>query len=504
MSLPVDALAWVHRGWDHLRLQRPIAAWASWNRALRIEPDQPAASEALRILAAADDLPAAARAVYRYRPPVGDDRRARWDAHFRGRDLSDLEPAAVAFAELADADPEDSAAFYNQALTLAWLGRNVEAIGALELMVEIDASRDFEAAVDAWLLAEVLRHGAGAEELADDFNFASILTFEPDDPDAETFLEPYAGLLRLVPIPAESGVKVFEVLDRSSRSPEELRSESGPLRVISTVVAFPRMLRFSTPNPGAARQFLEEFTWGWDREDSPPGPASWDHCLGHRAWGEPGPLHFSEEKTPLPFRLLDAAALTFRLPEGLDVAERRRLCRERIEWFHEIEWVQTKRRGLSRAAEGLSPINASRSIAAGNLVLGAKLAAIVRFREQLAARPGVASLYGGYPFDRLRRRLGLAMVDPSTVDPADLSCMSLAEAMRLDLNSLDDDQFDVLLDIAFLADDDAPLTEYDRFQEAVVTCEPFRRRMQPPEQHAPSSDAWKMIESNKPPDEAEP
>ena len=49
MPSPTDAdaevLAWVHRGWDQLRLQRPLAAWAAWQRALRIKPRDPAATQ---------------------------------------------------------------------------------------------------------------------------------------------------------------------------------------------------------------------------------------------------------------------------------------------------------------------------------------------------------------------------------------------------------------------------------------------------------------------------
>ena len=56
------ALAFVRQGWDHLKLQRPVAAWASWRRALRIDPDHEGATRALDILAAAGDLPLSARA----------------------------------------------------------------------------------------------------------------------------------------------------------------------------------------------------------------------------------------------------------------------------------------------------------------------------------------------------------------------------------------------------------------------------------------------------------
>ena len=47
-------------------------------------------------------------------------------------------------------------------------------------------------------------------------------------------------------------------------------------------------------------------------------------------------------------------------------------------------------------------------------------------------------LYQGYPFDRLRRRLGLELVYPSAVDMQDLGCASGAELDLLDLATLDD------------------------------------------------------------------
>src|SRR5262245_28463383 len=121
-----DALTLVHQGWNHLQLQRPQAAWASWQRALRISPAFPAAVQALETLASATELPAAARSVYRFQAPHNPDRRARWDLKFQGRDLEALEDAAAAFAALELEDPDDAEAAYNAGLCLAWLGRNAE------------------------------------------------------------------------------------------------------------------------------------------------------------------------------------------------------------------------------------------------------------------------------------------------------------------------------------------------------------------------------------------
>ena len=176
------ALELVHQGWSHLQRQRPQAAWAAWQRALRRVPEFPAATQALETLEAALELPAAARAGYRFQPPEGAACRARWNERFAGRAPDDLDDAVAAFASLAAADPADAAAAYNEGLCLAWLGRNREAIGALDRAVRLLASTGFDRAVEAWALAEVLRQGGDAEPLADDLSYAWVI--EPADPDA--------------------------------------------------------------------------------------------------------------------------------------------------------------------------------------------------------------------------------------------------------------------------------------------------------------------------------
>ena len=87
---------------------------------------------------------------------------------------------------------------------------------------------------------------------------------------------------------------------------------------------------------------------------------------------------------------------------------------------------------------GLSPLDAAHRSRRDDPVLRARLTAVVDFREQLGGRPGALRLYQGYPFDRLRRRLGLEPKDPAATDPADLSCASPWELDGLDPASLDD------------------------------------------------------------------
>src|SRR5262249_39568206 len=86
--------------------------------------------------------------------------------------------------------------------------------------------------------------------------------------------------------------------------------------------------------------------------------------------------------------------------------------------------------------DALTPLAAGRLAADGDAIARAKLSAVIRVREQLAARPATAPLYAGYPFDRLRRRLGLEPDSPTTTDPADFACMSSRELAALDPTSL--------------------------------------------------------------------
>ena len=62
-----SSTALIHEGWNHLKSQRPLAAWGSWQRVLRADPDSVAARQALAALESASDLPLAARTAYRFR-----------------------------------------------------------------------------------------------------------------------------------------------------------------------------------------------------------------------------------------------------------------------------------------------------------------------------------------------------------------------------------------------------------------------------------------------------
>jgi tetratricopeptide (TPR) repeat protein len=395
---------------EHYRLQRPIAAWASWRRALGFVPDFEPALQALHGLEQAPQLPAAARTPLRFEPPGSPARRRRWDRLFKTRNLDDLADAGEAFAALSGDDLDDDAARFNLGVCLAWLGRNVEAVDALQRVVGMRAEHRFEQAVAAWTLAEVLRHGAGAEALADDLAYAWVL--QCDDGAADSWLAACPGLYPAASAGAEAGPRAFTWLDRPMPAPGTVQDLAGVPRVLAQVLKFPGALRLSSPDP----VMLDEV---YARVMAALGTAA-------------RPVR--RESSPLPLPLLDAALWNFRLPAGTEADDECRLRRAAVEHYYEDVWIHEARRALG----GRTPLAAARDARDGDVVARVQLTAVVRFREQLAERPWTAGLYQGYPFDRLRRRLGLALSEAEGVDPADVSCMAEDDLERLAPAELDD------------------------------------------------------------------
>ena len=426
--------ALIHEGWNHLTSQRPLAAWGSWQRVLRADPDSRAAQQALATLESAADLPLAARTSYRFRQPSDPVRRTAWDAQLRVQGDNELEATADVFGRLAAVDPTDSAAWYNRALCLAWMGKNVEAIGCLDRVVGLEAERAFDVAVDAWTLAEVLRQGGGAETLADDLRFACTVAWNPGD--TSWLLEEFPEIQR-IPTPRAPGaaaeerseIEVFEWLDRpvsqlTGRSP----APALPPTVLASVYVKGHTLRLSSPRVETLERIEE--------------------VLFPRL--ENGGGSVRREASPLPLPFLDADVWIFRIPPDLERDRADQLSRESVERYLEDQWIHRPRHGL----DGRSPLAASVAASRGDTVARAKLTAVIRLREQLGNRPSAILLYQGYPFDRLRRRLGLEMVYPTAVDVADLGCASAAELDRLDPAMLDDTRLvEAFMSAAGLKDD---------------------------------------------------
>ena len=126
------SLSLVHEGWNHLMSQRPLAAWGTWQRALRIDPESAAARQAIETLESAPDLPLAARQVYRFRKPATPRPAVGLEPGDPQRPQAELADAADAFGRLTDEAPEDAEAWFNKGLCLAWLGQDRQAIECLD------------------------------------------------------------------------------------------------------------------------------------------------------------------------------------------------------------------------------------------------------------------------------------------------------------------------------------------------------------------------------------
>ncbi len=347
----------------------------------------------------------------RLRAPSDPSRRSAWDARLVG---TDLEGMADAFGRLAADDPTDAAAWYNRAVVLAWLGSNREAISALDRVVAIEATSAPNRAIEAWTLAELLRAGGGAETLADDLRFTCTIDGPPIDPNVLLAEFP---TIRKIETPQALGletapvVQVFEWLDRPMPEAGTLAATALPVVLASLVIRPTGGLRLSSPRA----ETME---------------AAEERLLGRLGIRE----GVRREAVPLPLPFLDADVWTVRMAPGLDLAQAEALRRDWIEHYYEDLWIRRPRQSLG----GRTPLETAEAVHRDDPDARARLAAVVAFREQLGQRPSARVLYQGYPFDRLRRRLGLAADDPEAVDPSDLSCAPAWELAALDPGSLDD------------------------------------------------------------------
>ena len=410
-------LALIHEGWNHLMSQRPLAAWGTWQRALRLNPGSAAARQALQTLEEAHDLPASARKVYRFRKPASEPQRQRWDEVLGKGSTAEIDDAAEAFGRLIEIEPDDADAWFNRGLCLAWAGRDHEAVECLNQVARLEADSDAQKAAEAWTLAEVLRQGGGAESLSDDLRFACNFAWNDDD---TSRLEDAFAEIRRIPAPRDptrpddhpADLVVMEWLDRPFPAAEDVTGEADLPRVLATVYITAGTLRLSSPRVETLEEAEEKLR----------------RFLGDDVQPE------ARVAAPLPLPFLDADVWTTRMPEGLDRDLAHRLARETVENYYENQWIHRPRQGL----DGLTPLAASHDARRGDAIARAKLEGIIRLREQLGSRGSAMAMYQGYPFDRLRRRLGLDLVVADSIDPHDLSCAPLAVLESLEVDELDD------------------------------------------------------------------
>ncbi len=334
----------------------------------------------------------------------------------RNGKAAELADAAEAFGRLAAQIPDDAEAWFNRALCLAWAGLDRQAIECLDQVTGLEADNDPKKAVEAWTLAEILRQAGGAESLSDDLRYActfawsaeqtaSLRTSFPEIRQIPTRAIPRAPRRRLGTSRCWSGSIV------------PFRQPRQSLARATSRVCWPRFtsrrLQSGSPVRGSRRS-------SWPRR-------SCGGCWGPRssrwnAWPPPCP---SPSWTPMsgpPGYLQDSIAT---LP---------------TDWRGKRSNPITRTSGFTGPARAWtdSPRWPRPRMRRGDAVARAKLEAVVQVREQLGSRSSAIAMYQGYPFDRLRRRLGLDLVHPDAVDIQDLSCAGPAELQDQNAHDLDD------------------------------------------------------------------
>ncbi len=393
-----------------LRMNRPVAARAALQMALRCEPNDPEQAESFEGLFGKDSrLPEAARREYVFlSPPAGAaGRRGAWDRALAVAGTPRLSDAQKAFEQLTTEDPEDAAAWYNLGLVQAWLGNNRPAVEALEQYVAREADENRAAA--AWTLAEVVLCGQGLEDQAD--YVESSYLFQMRDPQRVVqFLGQWEQERRLIGVQVreEEGVLLGLVLDKVQALTPELAASQLPglgahLMIVGTHL---RLSNASAAGVDRVRQELQERVGG--------------------ALSEP-----RAAREPVPFHEVLAEAMVF--PVGITQEEEaRRRVSEHIARYYEETWIHKPLKALNQTP----PVDA-----AGHATLRKKLRGVIQFIQDCASPANFP-----YDFDRLRRKLGLAAGGPAPPEAAaapagpDIGAMSAAELAGLAPDSLNDEQ----------------------------------------------------------------
>jgi tetratricopeptide (TPR) repeat protein len=397
-----------------MKLNRPIAGHAAVELALKHNPGDENLRKGLAQVFGPDNpnLPRVAAQKYEFKPlsdSASAERKSAWKQALETAATGKLGHAEQAFAQLAAQDENDPAAWYNLGLVRAWLGRNADALEALDRYVALEPSE--ADAAQAWALAEVLRVGQGMEDLADYVEYSHIAPLRDPQPlmNALGVLE-RDKLLAGVQINEQEGILSAAVLDPPPPAlTPELEAKQSP-RLGAFLVLLRNILRL----------------WHVNKETLDRTFAALQKHTGAGL----GPTNAI--RGPAKFHDVTAEALVF--PRNAQSQEdvNQRLT-DGIATFFEEKWLHRPLKSLG----GIPPIDA-----AGHPVLRKKLAGAIMFLAECA---GISKY--PYDFERLRRKAGLLEAQPAATAGAgpDVSAMGTAELSALSPESLDD----ALLEDAF-------------------------------------------------------
>jgi tetratricopeptide (TPR) repeat protein len=390
----------IHIGQCEMLLNHPLAALAAWEIALRCLPQQ---ENVMQLLAEARQPGRFPKIVHEERklkkPGANSDAKAWSTAHARGQS-GKLGDALAAFEDVANANEQDAAAWYNVGLLRAWLGDNEGALDALDEYVQLEP--DEKQAAAAWATAEVLRFGEEMTGRCDHLEHRVV--FEIKDP--QHLAEKLNQEKRLTDLHQAQGVLGGTLLDRDVPAGHENFAHFELPQVIAyLVIVGMRELRLMHSDPellDKGRRHVVELA----------GPAL----------GEP---HLDQR--PAPFPEVAQFLFSIRFPPGLGEEQVKRLLETHLERHFEERWLQAPLRSLGEVA----PVDAT-----GHDELRKKLRGVVDFEEDLTR----STLPLPYDFNRVRRKLGLpAPAAPAPAAP-EINAMSAAELAALTIGELADNQ----------------------------------------------------------------
>jgi tetratricopeptide (TPR) repeat protein len=398
---------------SELRLMRPVAARAALEQVAHLQPGSEEVRETLdKVFGPDSRMPASARMKYDLKKAL-PARRESWNRTLSssGARLADL---AQGFETLTTADASDAPAWFNLALVRAWLGDNRKAVPALDRYIELET--DEQAAVEAVTLGEVLRVGHGLEEDSDYCMRVVMVAFRNTEP-VNRLLNEWNQAGRLAPLQTQQE-NVFEALILET-SPTGLVTVGRPASEIARLGGYLLIVGNLFRLSGPAKEPFERL-----REEVRQKLAL-------------GLTDLEVRRGPLPFHEVVAEALTFPLAQT-DQEKAVALVAENAGRFYEDTWIHQQRRSL----DGNAPVDA-----AGSPRLRKKLRGVIQFIEECAQ----GTMVGAYPFDHLRRKLGLsdlaaAAPAASGAQPAgpavDISALGAAELAALKPESLSDEQLE--------------------------------------------------------------
>jgi tetratricopeptide (TPR) repeat protein len=400
-----------------MKLNRPVAARAAAQLALRLNPAADDLRKGVESVFGAKNpnLPAAAKQEYKYLPVAAGasaERRAAWEAALAGAASGKLTDAARAFEKLTRANAGDAPAWYNLALTQAWLGNSATALESLDKYVALEP--DETRAAQAWTLAEVLRLGQGMEDDADTVEYSVTMPLK----NPQSFLDALGkldqeGHLTGLRVNQEEGVLSGVVLEKPGPAlTAELEAKQAP-RIGSYLVMMGNILRLWNVSKEAVDRAVQLLR----------GRAGATLGEGYAARG--------------PAKFFDVLSECLIFPRVASEAALEPLLRDHLEKFFEETWIHRPLKSLGQ----VPPIDA-----AGPPGLRQKLRGVVQFLQECAELAKFP-----YDFDRLRRKLGLlegaAAPGPQAADGPDIGAMGTPELAGLAPESLTD----VQLNQAFVA-----------------------------------------------------